>query len=233
MKRILLCLLAFTGINVSVSMAEETSVPEFATMFQLSTSDQASVAAAFTRFSQSDCRKNLPTAIRIMFERINGTDKTTHSVIWNFADAAAMSSTFGALRECRAWADTFNTVSKNVEWQSQQLLRTLATGGDYTKDTAYIVWQSNVSDEAAYVKAYKKLMAAQTKNGLVNGAWGLWRVQGGATSEVTHIAFAGAANLETLLANSNPSKAFLTFQKEVAGLRTVHTRNINSVLADL
>ena len=90
-----------------------------------------------------------------------------------------------------------------------------------------------MSDEAAYVKAYKKLMAAQTKNGLVNGAWGLWRVQGGATSDVTHIAFAGAANLETLLANSNPSKAFLTFQKEVAGLRTVHTQNINSVLADL
>ena len=233
MKRILLCLLAFTGINVSVAMAEETSVPEFATIFQLSTSDQASVAAAFTRFSQSDCRKNLPTAIRIMNESFNGPEKITHSVIWNFADAAGMTSTFAGLRECRAWADTFNALSNNVEWQSQQLLRTLATGGDYTKDTAYIVWQTNVSDEAAYVKAYKKLMAAQTKNGLVNGAWGLWRVQGGATSEVTHIAFAGAANLETLLANSNPSKAFLTFQKEVAGLRTVHTQNINTVLADL
>ena len=168
-----------------------------------------------------------------MNESFNGTDETTHSVIWNFADAAGMTSTFAGLRECRAWADTFNALSNNVEWQSQQLLRTLATGGDYTKDTAYIVWQTNVSDEAAYVKAYKKLMAAQTKNGLVNGAWGLWRVQGGATSEVTHIAFAGAANLETLLANSNPSKAFLTFQKEVAGLRTVHTQNINTVLADL
>ena len=90
-----------------------------------------------------------------------------------------------------------------------------------------------MSDEAAYVKAYKKLMAAQTKNGLVNGAWGLWRVQGGATSEVTHIAFAGAANLETLLATSNPSKAFLTFQREVASIRSVHTMNMNTVLADL
>ena len=233
MKKIILCFLAFTGLNANVAIAEETSVPEFATIFQLSTTDQASVAAAFTQFAQSDCRKNLPTNIRIMNESFNGTDETTHSVIWNFADAAGMTSTFAGLRECRAWADTFNALSSNVEWQSQQLLRTLATGGDYTKDTAYIVWQTNVSDEAAYVKAYKKLMAAQTKNGLVNGAWGLWRVQGGATSDVTHIAFAGAANLETLLANSNPSKAFLTFQKEVAGLRTVHTQNINTVLADL
>jgi hypothetical protein len=233
MKKLILCLLAFTGLNANAAIAEETSVPEFATIFQLSTTNQSSVAAAFTQFAQSDCRKNLPTNIRIMNETFNGTDETTHSVIWNFADAAGMATTFAGLRECRAWADTFSSLSNNVEWQSQQLLRTLATGGDYTKDTAYIVWQSNVSDEAAYLKAYKKLMAAQTKNGLVNGAWGLWRVQGGATSEVTHIAFAGAANLETLLANSNPSKAFLTFQKEVAGLRTVHTRNINSVLADL
>jgi hypothetical protein len=233
MKKLMLCLLAFTGLNANVALAEETSVPEFATIFQLSTKDQSSVAAAFTKFAQSDCRKNLPTAIRVMNENYNGADETTHSVIWNFADAADMSSTFGALRECRAWADTFNTLSKSVEWQSQQLVRTLATGGDYTKDTVYTVWQTNVSDEAAYVKAYKKLMAAQTKNGLVNGAWGLWRVQGGATSEVTHIAFAGAANLETLLATSNPSKAFLTFQREVAGIRSVHTMNINIVLADL
>ncbi len=231
MKKLLLCVLAFTGLNANVAMAEETSVPEFATIFQLSTTDQSSVAAAFTKFAQSDCRKNLPTAIRIMNEIYNGAEETTHSVIWNFADAAGMSSTFGALRECRAWADTFNTLSNNVEWQSQQLLRTLATGGDYTKDTAYIVWQTNVSDEAAYVKAYKKLMAAQTKNGLVNGAWGLWRVQGGATSDV-HNSFRGAANLETCLQRAI-LQAFLTFQREVAGIRSVHTMNINIVLADL
>ena len=95
----MLCLLAFTGLNANVALAEETSVPEFATIFQLSTKDQSSVAAAFTKFAQSDCRKNLPTAIRIMNENYNGADETTHSVIWNFADAADMSSTFGALRQ--------------------------------------------------------------------------------------------------------------------------------------
>ena len=112
--------MAFTGLNANVAIAEETSVPEFATIFQLSTTDQASVAAAFTQFAQSDCRKNLPTNIRIMNESFNGTDETTHSVIWNFADAAGMTSTFAGLRECRAWADTFNALSNNVEWQSQQ-----------------------------------------------------------------------------------------------------------------
>ena len=106
-------------------------------------------------------------------------------------------------------------------------------GGDYTQDGAYTVWQMNISDEAAYVSAYKKLMAAQIKEGLLNGGYGLWRVQGGANSNVTHIAFAGAKDLSVLLSNTNPSKAFFAFQEEVAGIRKVHRQNINTVVADL
>ena len=53
-----------------------------------------------------------------------------------------------------------------------------------------MVWQLSIADEAAYVAAYKNLMASQESNGIVSGAYGLWRVQGGANSEVTHIAFA-------------------------------------------
>ena len=49
MKKLILCLLAFTGLNANAAIAEETSVPEFATIFQLSTTDQASVAALFER----------------------------------------------------------------------------------------------------------------------------------------------------------------------------------------
>ena len=30
MKKLMLCLLAFTGLNANVALAEETSVPEFA-----------------------------------------------------------------------------------------------------------------------------------------------------------------------------------------------------------
>jgi hypothetical protein len=233
MKTIILGILAWVGLCSNFATAAEPSVPEFATIFQFSSTQQANVVASFSKFAQSDCRKNLPTAIRIMNETYNGTEDITHSVIWNFVDAKDMTTTFRGLRECRAWADNWDVLSKAVEWKSQQLVRTLVTGGDYTKDSAYIVWQLNVSDEAAYVKAYKSLMDSQTSNGLVNGAYGLWRVQGGANSDVTHIAFAGSADLEALLATANPSQAFLKFQKKVAGIRSVHRQNINSVLADL
>ena len=232
MKNLMISLLLGIGLIGSTAQAEEISVPEFAAIFQLSTSDQASVAAAFTRFAASDCRKSMPTAIRIMRETFNGTEDISHSVIWNFVDTQALTQTFASF-QCREWADVAAVLSQQAEFKSQQLVRTLATGGDYTKDTAYIVWQMAISDEAAYVDAYNDLMESQAKNGLITGAYGLWRVQGGANDEVTHIAFAGADSLATLLSNSNPSRAFVAFQRKVAGIRTVHRQNINAVLADL
>ena len=99
-------------------------------------------------------------------------------MIWNFADAKAMTASFTAISQCRAWANTSAALAQRGEVKSQQLMRTLAAGGDYTKDGAYIVWQMAM---AAYLAAYKKLMAAQAENGQVSGAWGLWRVQGGAS----------------------------------------------------
>jgi hypothetical protein len=124
-------------------------------------------------------------------------------------------------------------LSQQVEFKSQQLMITLAAGGDYTKDSVYVIWQMNISDESTYLAAYEKLMKAQIEEGVVSGAYGLWRVQGGANSDVTHVAFSGAADMETLLSNSTPSKSFVAFQKKVAGLRKVHRRNINVVMADL
>jgi len=233
MKRLLVALMVCVGLSAGFVNAEETNIPEFAAVFQITTADEASVAAAFTTFAASDCRKGMPTAMRIMRETWNGDEEVTHSVIWNFADAKAMTQSFGAISQCRAWANASAALSERADMKSQQLMRTLAAGGDYTQDTAYAVWQMAISDEAAYVAAYKKMMDEQVKNGQVNGAWGLWRVQGGANADITHLAFSGAANMEALLANGNPSKAYIAFQKKVAGIRTIHRVNINSVLADL
>ena len=78
MKNLMIYLLLGIGLSGITVQAEEASVPEFAAIFQLSTSDQASVAAAFTKFAASDCRKGMPTGIRIMRETFNGTEDISH-----------------------------------------------------------------------------------------------------------------------------------------------------------
>jgi hypothetical protein len=72
MKNLVASMLFFIGLIANVVNAEEVSIPEFAAVFQLETSDGASVAGALTKFAQSDCRKNMPTSIRIMAESFNG-----------------------------------------------------------------------------------------------------------------------------------------------------------------
>lgn len=233
MKKLLSSTLFFIGLMTNVANAEEISIAQFAAIFQLETSDDASVVGALTNFAQSDCRKNMPTSIRIMSESFNGDEDISHSVIWSFPDADAVATSFAAFASCREWADAWAVLSQQADYKSNQLFKTLVAGGDYTQDGAYTVWQMNISDEAAYVSAYKKLMAAQIKEGLLSGGYGLWRVQGGANSNVTHIAFAGAKDISALLSNTNPSKAFLAFREEVASIREVHRQNINTVVADL
>ena len=232
-KIIALTLVLIVGLQTTSAYSQESTVPAFATIFQFSTAEQASVVAAMSTFAQSECRKSMPTAIRVMSENWNGNEAPTHSVIFNFIDAKSMTETFGKMRQCRAAGDLLAVLKEHTQPVSQLLLRTLYAGGDSTKDTAYVVWQMSVTDEATYGAAWKKALDAQVKSGLVTGAYGLWRVQGGADSNVTHIAFAGAKDLETLLANGTPSKAFAEFQKKVAGIRTVYRMNINSVVADL
>ena len=233
MKKILSSLLLIVGLQTTSTYSQEATVPAFVTIFQFSTAEQASVVAAMSAFAQSECRKSMPTAIRVMAESWNGTEAPTHSVIFNFTDAKSITETFGKMQQCRAAGNLMAVLKEHTQPVSQLLLRTLHTGGDYTKDTTYVVWQTNVTDEATYVAAYKKLMEAQEKAGLVKGAYGLWRIQGGADSNVTHMAFSGAKDLETLLENGTPSKAFAEFQKKVGGIRTVYRTNVNFVVADL
>ena len=232
-KIIALTLVLIVGLQTTSAYSQESTVPAFATIFQFSTAEQASVVAAMSTFAQSECRKSMPTAIRVMSETWNGNEAPTHSVIFNFIDAKSMTETFGKMRQCRAAGDLLAVLKEHTQPVSQLLLRTLYAGGDSTKDTAYVVWQMSVTDEATYGAAWKKALDAQVKSGLVTGAYGLWRVQGGADSNVTHIAFAGAKDLETLLANGTPSKAYAEFIKTVAGISTVYRMNINSVVADL
>ena len=61
------------------AIAENATVPEFGAIFQMKTADQASVAAAFVQFAQSECRQQAPTAIRIMAETFNGTEEPTRT----------------------------------------------------------------------------------------------------------------------------------------------------------
>ena len=106
-------------------------------------------------------------------------------------------------------------------------------GGDVSKDGAYTVWQMRVENEVAYAEAFEALMQEQVKNGELNGAHGFGRLVGGADQEVTHISFAGAANLPELLSVSpQPTDAVQKFYSAVGELRSVTRQVMNTAVGD-
>ena len=133
---IALTLVLIVGLQTTSAYSQESTVHAFATIFQFSTAEQASVVAAMSTFAQSECRKSMPTAIRVMSENWNGNEAPTHSVIFNFIDAKSITETFGKMQQCRAAGNLMAVLKEHTQPVSQLLLRTLHAGGDSTKDTA-------------------------------------------------------------------------------------------------
>lgn len=71
MKKVLISLLALVGLWSNPALAAEPPSAQFATIFQFSTNQEPAVVAALAEFAQSDCRKQMPTAIRAMRESFN------------------------------------------------------------------------------------------------------------------------------------------------------------------
>ena len=64
MKNILLSALLIMGLNANFAIAEEATVPEFATIFQFSTDEEASVVSAFGAFRSIIMQKISPRSYK-------------------------------------------------------------------------------------------------------------------------------------------------------------------------
>mgnify|MGYP002061551199 FL=1 len=202
-------------------------------IFSFSTNNPAGVVASLSEFAETDCRKKAPVNIRLMADNWNGTESNTHSVLMTFASAEDMLSTFASFQQCEPWQKLMASSSANSTPHSEYLVRPLVAGGDTTKDAMYMIWQMRVENEPAYVEAWTQLMESQVETGDVTGAYGLWRVVGGAESDYTHLAYAGAPNpLDILSSSLQPTEAVQKFYMEVGEIRTVTRQVMNTVVGD-
>ena len=234
MKYVLFVLatLFFTGTVVADHHANVESTA-ISTVVSFSTTDPASAVAAMTEFAASDCRKNAPATMRLTADNWNGTETNSHSLLMSFADAKAMLQTYGAFQQCEAWQKLIASAAANSKPHSQYLMRSLLAEGDSSKDAMYTIWQMRVTDEAAYLRAFGKLMKAQTASGAVTGAYGVWRVVGGADAEITHVSYVGAPNPVDMLGGSlRPNDDVMEFYKTVSDSRSITRQIVNSVVAD-
>ena len=223
MKKFLLSfMIAATG-NL---FADGHASPPMTAHYGISTSNPAAVVESLQTFMASDCAKEMPARVTLFEPHFNGDNAATHILTFNYQNGKGMDAVRQTFQTCAA-AQQFLADGVGVVTQEYQILSTpIYAGGSAPEANVYMLWQMKVSDEAKYATAYKKMMEAQTEDGLASGSFGVNRIMSGGVDGMTHFAYifgSSMAEMTEALSVSQASENFKTFAQEVESIREIVT----------
>ena len=221
-KFLLLFMIAATG-NL---FADGHASPPMTAHYGISTSNPAAVVESLQKFMASDCAKEMPARVTLFEPHFNGDNAATHIITFNYQNGKGMDAVRQTFQTCAA-AQQFLADGVGVVTQEYQILSTpIYAGGSAPEANVYMLWQMKVSDEAKYAAAYKKMMEAQTEDGLASGSYGVNRIMAGGVDGMTHFAYifgSSMAEMTEALSVSQASDNFKRFAREVESIREIVT----------
>ena len=223
MKKLLLSFLIVATGNL---FADGHASPPMTAHYGISTSNPAAVVESLQMFMASDCAKEMPARVTLFEPHFNGDNAATHILTFNYQNGKGMDAVRQTFQTCAA-AQQFLADGVGVVTQEYQILSTpIYAGGSAPEANVYMLWQMKVSDEAKYAAAYKKMMEAQTEDGLASGSYGVNRIMSGGVDGMTHFAYifgSSMAEMTEALSVSQASDNFKTFAQEVESIREIVT----------
>ena len=220
MKKILLTLIAFSGL----SFAEDT----YYAYYGIATSNPAAVVAAMDKFSASECGQKSPSSVALMNETFNGAETSTHTFVVTYDDAKVLNDSLAIVSACPEAATFLSEMAAVSVPTEQTLVKAVYERGDWTQDSAFLVFEMNIKNEAAYFDAYKTFTDALVEKGQITSSYGLERVVAG--TDYSHFAFIGAKDMTELMESMDllnmENSDFAKFQNAVRRNRTLVRRGI-------
>jgi len=178
------------------------------------------------KFMASDCGKEMPARVTLFEPHFNGDNGASHILTFNYQNGKSMDAVRQTFQTCAA-AQQFLADGVGVINQEYQALSTpIYAGGNAPEANVYMLWQMKVTDEAKYAAAYKKMMEAQTEDGLASGSYGVNRIMAGGVDGMTHFAYifgSSMAEMTEALSVSQASDNFKRFAREVESIREIIT----------
>ena len=219
-------LLSFLIVATGNLFADGHASPPMTAHYGISTSNPAAVVESLQMFMASDCAKEMPARVTLFEPHFNGDNAATHILTFNYQNGKGMDAVRQTFQTCAA-AQQFLADGVGVVTQEYQILSTpIYAGGSAPEANVYMLWQMKVSDEAKYAAAYKKMMEAQTEDGLASGSYGVNRIMSGGVDGMTHFAYifgSSMAEMTEALSVSQASENFKTFAQEVESIREIVT----------
>jgi hypothetical protein len=221
MKRLILFL---TLILNGYIFADGHASPPMTAHYGFSTSNPAAVVESLQKFMASDCGKEMPASVTLFEPHFNGDNEASHILTFNYQNGKGMDAVRQTFQTC-ASAQQFLADGVGVINQEYQALSTpIYAGGNAPEANVYMLWQMKVTDEAKYAAAYKKMMEAQTEDGLASGSYGVNRIMAGGVEGMTHFAYifgSSMAEMTEALSVSQASDNFKRFAREVESIREI------------
>jgi hypothetical protein len=194
--------------------------------YGFSTSNPAAVVESLQKFMASDCGKEMPASVTLFEPHFNADNEASHILTFNYQNGKGMDAVRQTFQTCAA-AQQFLADGVGVINQEYQALSTpIYAGGNAPEANVYMLWQMKVTDEAKYAAAYKKMMEAQTEDGLASGSYGVNRIMAGGVDGMTHFAYifgSSMAEMTEALSVSQASDNFKRFVREVESIREIIT----------
>ena len=227
MKKLILSILLFSTVSLNA---------QYCIFYDFEATEPEMVVSTLKGMMETGWGKNIQGTKSLFSYQFNGTNKATHSVQFCFPDEKAFSSFFSSF-QMSADAQLFaEKIGKFTEEVSQSVNTPVWYKNDWANDNAFMLYQMEVTNPAAYLKEFKKFTQKISKKlGFENNSYGLAYPIIGKTAEFTHFVWVGSPDVESALTRTKQMFAdplFAEFSKNVSGIRKVVNTTLSVRLMD-
>ena len=220
-KIAMICALTISYLAIADDHAREITSTVYGQGIQLKVTDPAAMAAALTKFRNSETGKKYPGTMLLNQMIAGGESEITHQLITFFPSAASMDA--GAEMTVPGNADfmaAYETVQSASEVVGRNLSRLLRGRGSVSTPGAVTnLIQLQVTDAAAFMEAFDKLWDSKSFKEFPGGVY-FGDAMGGGENLTTHFVSFVAPNMEALYEGMDAIRA----SSDMAA----YTKNANS-----
>jgi len=187
---------------------------------KIAAGEEGAVLAVIEKFMATKAGKAMPGSYSLMSSWMNGSDPTTHSIIWATDSIAEREKYIRSMEGNADWAALITSLSRATDsWASYRMAFDKTWGESGESDSVWYIYPAALADPAAYQSAMDELMNSKVAKKF-KGSLVLSRIVAGGVVSASHLisqGFESEAEAEKWDEVLTASPEFAAFRKATEG----------------
>ena len=223
MKKIFkICVLAFALFSGS-SFSQQFASTGIEVNFGINSLNPIATYNNVKTYMESDDFNSLGISAGLYQVNTNGSDSTTHSIAFYYADSEQLQKAYDLSLTSQAVATLLMNSAKNGTTNTNESTyinsREKITPEDVAKNKTFFVWRIKTNDVPRYLKDWDKLISEIENDGIAGNSYGLKVTFAGGIKDEDLFVWAGYENQKQMmdqLAVFNSSQSFSNFNRKIS-----------------